>query len=111
MLNEMMKIPIAPRTPGKDLDIPVVLNGMSSYEPVDGVEPHILSTEQWRQIYLDTVLRVGQLQADAIVAQDDEELDDESTWHKDHRPMTIPRLKPPFKQKVYDIVHFPRVRK
>ena len=84
------KIRIPPQTPVKDLDIPAILNVLPSYEPVDGVELPLLRADQWRQMYLNTVQRVGQQQADAIVAEDDEELDDACTWHKDHRPMTIP---------------------
>lgn len=41
-------------------------------------------------MYLDTVQRVCQQQVDAIVAEDDEDRDVACTWHKDHRPMTIP---------------------
>ncbi|KAF7114920.1 hypothetical protein CNMCM5793_000690 [Aspergillus hiratsukae] len=74
-----------------DLDIPAVLNALPSREPADGVLPPLLRTEQWRQMYLDTVQRVCQQQADAIVAEDDEELDVACHLHKDHRPMTIPR--------------------
>ncbi|KAJ5055311.1 hypothetical protein NUH16_010873 [Penicillium rubens] len=73
-------IRIPPQTPVKDLDIPAILNVLPAYEAVDGVEPPLLRTVQ----------RVGQQQADAIVAEDDEELDDACTWHKDRSPMTIP---------------------
>jgi hypothetical protein len=74
-----------------DLDIPAVLNALPWYEPADGVLPPLLRTEQWRQMYLDTVQRVCQEQADAIVPDDEAELDVSCSLHKDHRPMTIPR--------------------
>lgn len=85
-------IRIPQQTSVRDLDIPAILNALPSYVSVDGVVPPLLRTEQWRQMYLDTVQRVCQGQADAIVASDDEELDDACyLHHQDHRPMTIPR--------------------
>ncbi|KAJ5209117.1 hypothetical protein N7449_003496 [Penicillium cf. viridicatum] len=75
----------------KDLDIPAVLNALPSHKPTDGVVPPLLRTEQWRQMYLATVQRVCQRQADAIVAEDDEELDVACNFHTDHRSMTIPQ--------------------
>ncbi|CAI7659604.1 unnamed protein product [Penicillium palitans] len=76
-------IRIPQQTSVKDLDIPAVLNALPSHKPTDGVVPPLLRTEQWRQMYLATVQRVCQQQADAIVAEDDEELDVAS--------MTIPQ--------------------
>lgn len=84
-------IRIPQQTSVKDLDIPTILNALPSHEPTDGVVPTLLRTEQWRQMYLDTVQRVCQRQADAIVTEDDEELDVACNFHKDHRSMTIPR--------------------
>ncbi|KAJ5700459.1 hypothetical protein N7536_003472 [Penicillium majusculum] len=82
-------IRIPPQTPVKDLDIPAILNALPSYAPVDGVQSPLLRSDQWRQMYLDTVQRVCQQQVDEIVAEDDEDRDVACTWHKD-RPMTIP---------------------
>lgn len=83
-------IRIPPQTLVKDLDIPAILNALPSYAPADGVQPPLLRSDQWRQMYLDTVQRVCQQQVDAIVAEDDEDRNVACTWHKDHRPMTIP---------------------
>ncbi|KAJ5160515.1 uncharacterized protein N7482_007519 [Penicillium canariense] len=85
------RIRIPQQTPVKDLHIPAVLNALPSYDPTDGVVLPLLRTEQWRQMYLDTVQRVCQRQADAIVAENDEEIDVACNFHKDHRSMTIPR--------------------
>ncbi|KAJ6127673.1 hypothetical protein N7523_003285 [Penicillium sp. IBT 18751x] len=84
-------IHIPQQTLVKDLDISVIVNAPPPHEPVDGVLPPLLRTEQWREIYLDTVQLVCQRQADEIVAEDDAELDEACNYHKDHRPMTIPR--------------------
>ncbi|KAJ9481377.1 hypothetical protein VN97_g12104, partial [Penicillium thymicola] len=84
-------IRIPQQTSVKDLDIPAVLNALPSHKPTDGVVPPLLRTEQWRQMYLATVQRVCQQQADAIVAEDDEELDVACNFHTDHRSMTIPQ--------------------
>ncbi|GIJ86649.1 hypothetical protein Asppvi_005541 [Aspergillus pseudoviridinutans] len=84
-------IRIPQETSVADLDIPTILNALQSPEPVDGVLPPLLRTEQWRQMYLDTVQRVCQAQADAIVPEDEVELDVACNYHRDHRPMTIPR--------------------
>ncbi|KAF7178097.1 hypothetical protein CNMCM7691_006755 [Aspergillus felis] len=84
-------IRIPQETSVADLDIPTILNALPSPRPVDGVLPPLLRTEQWRQMYLDTVQRVCQGQADAIVPEDEEEFDVACTFHKDHRPITIPR--------------------
>ncbi|CAI7670246.1 unnamed protein product [Penicillium crustosum] len=83
-------IQIPPQTPVKDLNIPAILNALPSHEPADGVKPPLLRSNQWRQMYLDTVQRMCQQQVDAIVADDDEDRGVACTWHKDHRPMTIP---------------------
>ncbi|GFF46714.1 hypothetical protein IFM61606_02670 [Aspergillus udagawae] len=85
------RIRIPQETSVADLDIPTILNALPSPEPVDGVLPPLLRTEQWRQMYLNTVQRVCQGQADAIVPEDEVELDVACNSHKDHRPMTIPR--------------------
>lgn len=85
------RIRIPQQTSVKDLDIPAALNALPPHQPADGVAPPLLRTEQWRQMYLDTVQRVCQQQADAIVAEDDEEPDVACSSHKDHRPMAIPR--------------------
>lgn len=78
-----------------DLDIPTVLNSLPSREPVrepaDGVLPPLLCTEQWRQMYLGIVQRLCQRLADAIVAEDNAELDIECNYQRDQRPTTIPR--------------------
>ncbi|KAJ6006357.1 hypothetical protein N7451_004301 [Penicillium sp. IBT 35674x] len=84
-------IQISQQTLVKDLEIPPILSALPTSVPADGVFPPLLHTEQWRQMYLDTVQRVCQRQADANVAEDDEKLDVAYTSHKDHRPMTIPR--------------------
>ncbi|KAJ5195296.1 uncharacterized protein N7498_008734 [Penicillium cinerascens] len=84
-------IRIPQQTSVNDLDITAILNPPLSNEPVDGVIPPLLRTEQWRQMYLDTVQYICQRQADAIVAEDDLELDVACNYHKDHRPMNIPR--------------------
>jgi hypothetical protein len=84
-------IRIPQETSVADLDIPTILNALPSPEPVDGVLPPLLRTEQWRQMYLNTVQRVCQGQADAIVPEDKVELDVACNSHKDQRPMTIPR--------------------
>ncbi|OQE19227.1 hypothetical protein PENFLA_c019G03557 [Penicillium flavigenum] len=78
---------IPQQTSVNDLDIPAVLNALPSHQPADGVVPSRLRTEQWRQMYLDTVQRVCQRQADAIVA----ELDVTCNTDEDHGPVTIPR--------------------
>ncbi|KAJ5672325.1 hypothetical protein N7507_001452 [Penicillium longicatenatum] len=84
-------IRIPQQTSLNDLDIPAILNALPSYAgPADGVIPPLLRTEQWRQMYLDTVQRVCQKQADAII-ENEEEGDDGCWCHKDHEPMTIPR--------------------
>ncbi|GFG25498.1 hypothetical protein IFM61606_05442 [Aspergillus udagawae] len=70
-----------------DVDISAVLNALPAHEPADGVLPPLLRTEQWRQMYLDTVQRVCQRQADAIVAGDEDEDDDGGELE----PVTIPR--------------------
>jgi hypothetical protein len=86
------QIRIPKQTSFKDLDIPAILNGLPSFQPADGFFPPLLHTEQWRQMYLHTVQRHCQGQADEIVADDEEELDDACyLHHQDHRPMTIPR--------------------
>ncbi|KAF7157601.1 hypothetical protein CNMCM5623_001975 [Aspergillus felis] len=84
-------IRIPQETSVADLDIPTILNALPSPDPVDGVLPPLLRTEQWRQMYLDTVQRFCQGQADTIVPEDEVELDVACTFHKDHRPITIPR--------------------
>ncbi|KAJ5200779.1 hypothetical protein N7491_008416 [Penicillium cf. griseofulvum] len=84
-------IRIPQQTSVKDLDIPAVLNTLSSHKPTDGVVPPLLRTEQWRQMYLATVQLVCQRKADAIVAEDDEELNVACNFHTDHRSMTIPQ--------------------
>ncbi|KAJ5787749.1 hypothetical protein N7457_002739 [Penicillium paradoxum] len=81
------RIQIPQQTSVSALDIPAILNALPSHEPADGVLPPLLRTEQWRQMYVDTVQRVCQRQADAIVASDGEACNS----HKDHRPMSIPR--------------------
>lgn len=80
---------ILPQTRVKDLDIPAVFSALPSYAPADGVLPPRLRTEQWLQMYLDTVHDVCQRQADALV--DEDEPDATCYRHQDHRPMTIPR--------------------
>ncbi|KAJ5630666.1 uncharacterized protein N7484_010766 [Penicillium longicatenatum] len=87
--NNAVQIP--PQTLVKDRDIPTILKALPPFEPADGVLPPLLQTEQWRQMYLDTVQYLCQRQADEIVAEDDEELDVACRSHKDHRLMTIPR--------------------
>ncbi|KAJ5802468.1 uncharacterized protein N7503_004918 [Penicillium pulvis] len=84
-------IQISRQTLVKDLDVPAILRALPTSVPADGVFPPLLHTEQWRQMYLDTVQRVCQRQADANVAENDEELDIACKSHKDHRLMTIPR--------------------
>ncbi|KAJ6103110.1 hypothetical protein N7486_005537 [Penicillium sp. IBT 16267x] len=58
-------IRIPQHTSVKYLDIPAILNALPSSRPADGVFPPLLHTEQWRQMYLDTVQRVCQRQADS----------------------------------------------
>lgn len=87
--NNAVQIP--PETQVKDLDIPTILKALPPFEPADGVLPPLLHTEQWRQMYLDTVQRLCQRQADEIVTEDNEGLDVAYRSHKDHRPMTIPQ--------------------
>ncbi|KAJ5667807.1 uncharacterized protein N7477_006377 [Penicillium maclennaniae] len=77
-------IRIPQQTSVKDLDIYAIVNAPPSHEPVDGVIPPLLRTEQGRQMYLDTVQLVCQRQADEIVAEDDVELDVACMYHKDH---------------------------
>lgn len=55
---------IPPQTSVNELDIPVVLNALPSYESADGALPPLLHTEQWRQMYLDIVQDVCQRQVD-----------------------------------------------
>ncbi|KAJ5513953.1 hypothetical protein N7463_003505 [Penicillium fimorum] len=81
---------IPPQTLVKDLDIPAILNVLSSYQRVDVIEPPLLRSDQWRHMYLDTVQRVCQQQVDAIVAEHNKDPDVACLWHKDHRPVTIP---------------------
>ncbi|KAF4220876.1 hypothetical protein CNMCM6457_002162 [Aspergillus fumigatiaffinis] len=81
-----------------DLDIPAVLNGLPAHEPADGVLlPPLLRTEQWREMYVDTVQRVCQRQADAIVADDsdDDEEEEEEEEEDELEPVTIPRCDEP----------------
>ncbi|GAQ08423.1 hypothetical protein ALT_5744 [Aspergillus lentulus] len=73
-----------------DLDIPAVLDALPAHEPADGVLlPPLLHTEQWREMYVDTVQRVCQRQADAIVLEEDDEDDDDE--EDEFEPVTIPR--------------------
>ncbi|KAJ5660159.1 hypothetical protein N7507_006610 [Penicillium longicatenatum] len=71
--NNAVQIP--PQTLVKDLDIPTILKALPPFTPANGVLPPLLHTEQWRQMYLETVQRLCQRQADEIVAEDGEELD------------------------------------
>ncbi|KAL4878343.1 hypothetical protein BJY04DRAFT_221279 [Aspergillus karnatakaensis] len=59
-----------------DLDASLVLKILPRYSPADGVLPSMLRTEEWREMYIDTVQRICQAQADKIAAEfddDDEE--------------------------------------
>ncbi|KAJ5319785.1 hypothetical protein N7508_000068 [Penicillium antarcticum] len=68
-----------------DLDIPAIYKALPSHEPTDGVIPPLLCTTQWREMFLHTVQRVSQRQADTIVAEDDVELDIAYNSQKDHK--------------------------
>ncbi|KAJ5546793.1 hypothetical protein N7494_004378 [Penicillium frequentans] len=83
-------IQISQQTLVNGLDVPAILSALPTSVPTDGVLPPLLRTEQWRQMYLDTVQRVCQRQADANVAEDDDNPDVACRSHKDHRPMNIP---------------------
>ncbi|KAL4937320.1 hypothetical protein BDV06DRAFT_227044 [Aspergillus oleicola] len=84
-----------------DLDVPTVLNALPlpPHEPADGVLSPLLHTEQWRQMYIDTVQHVCQRQADAIVfvAENDNDTELEvgvacNSHHdrdQDHKPIPI----------------------
>ncbi|GFF40640.1 hypothetical protein IFM51744_04534 [Aspergillus udagawae] len=82
---------LARETSVANLDIPTILNALSSTETVDGVLPPLLRTELWRQMYVKTVQRLCQGQADAIIPEDEVEPGVVCAFHKDHSPMTILR--------------------